>query len=95
MTEPSRFTWTGAPSVGGYIGADFSADLRRQRERHDHMPKDPELLQAVRSRLQAATFARDILPDYASTGEILAMAEWLMGGEGEGFLDPADTAEGR
>lgn len=93
MTEPSRFTW--APSVGGYIGADFAADLRRQRERHDHMPKDPELLKAVRSRILAATFAREFLPESATLGEILALAEWLMGNAGEGFLDPADTAEGR
>lgn len=87
MTEPSRFTWTGTPAQGGQIGGQYIANLRRQNEGHDHVIAKPELLKAVRSRILAATFAREILPETATLGEILALAEWLMGGTGEQFAD--------
>lgn len=60
-----------------------------------HATENYELLDKVRDRLRAATFARELLPDYASLGEILALAEWLLGGTGVEFLDPDPTTGGR
>lgn len=56
-----------------------------------------ELLEQVRLRLHVATLAREILPEYASLGEILALAEWLQNGAGStvvNLLDP-EIGEGQ
>lgn len=56
--------------------------------------ENSELLEQVRLRLYVATLASEILPEYASLGEILALAEWLRNGAGAAVVNLLDSEIG-
>jgi len=54
-----------------------------------------ELLEQVRLRLHVATLALEILPEGASLGQILALAEWLIGNAGKQIAVTTSSSPGQ
>lgn len=92
MTNPPPHPYPYSWLKGGFIDAPSTRTHSLHSEDLIHTTENTELLEQVRLRIKAATTARKLLPDDATLGEILALAEWLMGGSGEQFLDSDDAS---